>query len=63
MSGKCLGRRKGGSVLSSIWEISDIAQDEIQLTIYAFGKNTIGFLQILQTLQSCEIMIQIIINY
>jgi phosphatidylserine/phosphatidylglycerophosphate/cardiolipin synthase-like enzyme len=62
VSGKYWVGRKGGSVLTSIREITDIAQDEIQLTVYAFGKNTLGFLQILQTILARGIKIQIIIN-
>ncbi len=62
VSGKYWVGNLGGSILTATREISENAKNEIQMTIYSFGKNIPEFLEIIRDLLKKNIRIQLVIN-
>lgn len=51
-----------GSVLTAIRQVPDIAKTEVQIAVYSFGRNTVGFMEIVQLLLERKVRVQLMVN-
>jgi phosphatidylserine/phosphatidylglycerophosphate/cardiolipin synthase-like enzyme len=62
VTGKYWIGSSAGSVLTAIRQVPDKAKEEVQIAVYSFGDNTVGFMEILESLLEKRIRVQLLIN-
>src|SRR5690348_14073803 len=62
VSGKYWIGNLAGSILTAFREITESAKEEVQITVYSFGKNIPEFVKITEDLLGKNIKMQLIVN-